>query len=198
MPVQRVMDETDETNLEADAPDQDQPLRVVIAYHDLAAGQRAMRVLADLAQGCGADLEFEPLPWSFDLLADQNWSQVAASDAIRADILIIATSGPRPLPPAVVQWAEAAISRKQGTAAAVVALFGPEENDDEAGPSRFASIQWAARQAGLAFFTPPRHPEINEAIARIHERAAMITPVLEKIFQPQLTARQREQNTGPA
>ena len=188
----------EETNLEADAPDRTQPLRVVIAYHDLAAGQRAMRVLAHLAQGFGADLEFEPLPWSFDLLADQNWSPVAASDVTSADILIIATSGPRPLPPAVVQWAEAAISRKQGTAAAVVALLGPEQNDDEAGPSRFASIQLAAHQAGLAFFTPTPHPEINEAFARVHQRAEMITPVLEKIFQPRFTARQWEQNTRPS
>lgn len=192
---ERVMDKS---HRELDVSGRNQPVRVVIAYHDLAAGLQAMRVLAGLARGFGEDLEFEPLPWSFDLLDDQNWSEVAASDVIQADILIIATSGPRPLPPAVVQWAEAAIRQKQGTAAAVVALFSSEEKDNEPGSSRFAAIQAAARQAGLAFFTPTPHHEVNEAIARVHQRAEMITPVLEKFFQPQLTEPRWEQTTRPS
>ena len=176
-------------------------LRVVIAYQDVSAGQRAMRVLTDLARGFGEDLEFEPLPWSFHLLAQVDWREVAALDAVRADILIIATSNTRPLPAEIEQWAADAIGQKQGTVAAVVALFGPEENyddPDEAGPSRFASIQLAARQAGLAFFTPAPHPEMNAAIARIHQRAEMITPVLEKIFQPPLTIPRCEQHLRPS
>lgn len=95
MQVQHFMDET---NLDPDSTDTKQALRVVIAYNDVAAGKRAMRVLADLGKGLGEDIEFQPLPWSFDLLADMDWREVAAHDAVKADILIIATSSTNPLP----------------------------------------------------------------------------------------------------
>ena len=172
----------DGTNLEADSTGRKSSLRVVIAYNDIVAGKRAMRVLGDLGKRLGDEIEFQPLPWSFDLLADVNWREVAASDAVKADILIIATSDSNPLPSAVGQWAEAAISQKRGTSAAVVALFGSEENPDRAGSFRLEAIQTAARQAGLDFFAPVPRDELGEAIARIHQRAETITPVLEEIL----------------
>lgn len=175
----------DEVSLDTASQDRNPPLRVVIAYDDLAAGKHAMRVMTSLGKNFGDDIQFEPLPWSFDLLADVDWRAVAASDAVNADILIIATSDAQPLPPAIGRWAEDAIHRKQGTAAAVVALFGPEGNPDGAGSARLAAIQAAAQQAGLDFFAPTPSHELNEAIARIHQRAEMVTPVLEKILHQQ-------------
>ena len=173
---------TEETEFVADGTEKPRALRVVIASNDIAAGKRAMRVLGDLGKGLGDELEFQPIPWSFDFLADVDWREVAASDAANADILIIATSSANPLPPDVGGWAQAAISRKQGTLAAVVALFGPEENPDGAGSSRLEAIQTAAQRAGLDFFAPtPRH-ELDEAITGIHQRAEMVTPVLEEIL----------------
>ena len=50
-----------ETGRNAESPDRNPPLRVVIAYDDLAVGKRAMRVLADLGKGLGDDIEFQPL-----------------------------------------------------------------------------------------------------------------------------------------
>ncbi|MBI3418405.1 MAG: hypothetical protein HY043_24205 [Verrucomicrobia bacterium] len=160
----------------------DPALRVFIAYNDIAAGKHAMQVVTDLGKSSGDDFEFEPLPWSFEELGDVYWREVAARDAAEADILIIATSGLRPLPPAVEQWAETVINRKRGTSAAIVALFGPEEDPDGAGSTRLEAIQTAAQQAGLDFFAPtPRH-ELNQAMDRIHQRAEMVTPVLEGIL----------------
>lgn len=180
MQAQCFMDETN--HLDPDSTNTGSALRVVIAYNDLAAGKRAMRVMANLGKGLGEDIDFQPLPWSFDLLADMRWGEAAARDAVNADILIIATSSTRPFPPAVRRWAEAAISRKQGTAAAVVALFGTEQNPDGVGSSRLEAIQTAAQRAGLDFFAPaPRH-ELDEAIACIHRRAEMVTPLLDEIL----------------
>lgn len=172
----------DEASLNTDSRDQNPSLRVVIAYDDLAAGKRAMRVMTRLGESFGGNLRFEPLPWSFDLLSDVDWRAVAASDAVNADILIIATSSAHPLPPAVGSWAEDVISIKRGTAAAVVALFGSEENPDGAGSSRLEAIQTVAQKAGLGFFSPAPNHEMNEAIARIHQRAEMVTPLLEGIL----------------
>ena len=184
----------DEINLDADSTDAKSALRVVIAYDDVAARKRAMRMLADLGKDLGNDIEFQPLPWPFARLADIKWSKVGDRDAVNADILIIATSSASPLPPAVGRWAEAAISQKRGTAAAVVALFGSDENPDGAGSSRLEAIWTAAQRAGLAFFAPaPRH-ELDEAIERIHRRAEMVTPLLAEILHHPQPAPRWEQN----
>jgi hypothetical protein len=183
----------DETSLDTDSTDTKSALRVVIAYSDFAAGKRAMRVLADLGKGLGDDIEFHPLPWSFDLLADIDWREVAARDAINADILIIATSSASTLPPAVERWVKTTIAQKRGTDAAVVALFGPEENSEGAGAARLEALQAVARQAGLAFFAPAPRQELDEAIERVHRRAKIHTPVLDEIFQ-QHPAPRWEQN----
>jgi hypothetical protein len=184
----------EETNLDPDSGDTNQALRVVIAYNDLAAGKRAMRLLADLGKALGDEIEFQPFQWPFDLLADVDWGEEAARDAANADILIITTNSASPLPPAVGRWAEAAIRDKQGTQAAVVALFGSEENPDGVGSSRLESIQMAAQLAGLDFFAPtPRH-ELDEAIARVHQRAKMVTPLLDEILHHRRPAPRWEQN----
>ena len=178
----------DEMVLDGPARNEGRPLRVVIAYSDTAAGKRAMHMLADLALRLGDEIKFHPIPWSFDLLTTVDWREVAASDAVNADILIIATSHANRLPSDVEEWAESAISRKRGTAAAVVALFGSDDRPGCAGSSRLETIQRAAHQAGLEFFAPaPRH-ELDQAIARVHQRAEMVTPVLEAILSRHVSA----------
>ncbi len=173
----------DETRPRVNSPSRS--LRVVIAYEDLAAGKRAMSLLSQLGKHFGDDIQFEPLPWSFSLLADVDWCTVAASDAVRADILIIATSGVGPWPLAIDRWAVDAIGRKRGTSAAVVALFGPDENPDGVGSPRLAAIERMAHGAGLDFFAPTPRSEVNRVIAQIHWRAETITPVLEGILRQQ-------------
>jgi len=142
----------------SDSPEPHEPAYAVIVYDDLAAGKRAMRMLTSLTKGLGDGFEFQPLPWPFEMLADVGWGEFATSEAVSAEILIISTSGPNPLPAAVGQWAEVAIGRKQGTPTAVIALFGPEENPDGADSGRLVALQTLARRAGLEFFAPsPRH-----------------------------------------
>ena len=144
----------DELSQEENSADGREALRVVIAYNDLPAARRAMRVLADLDKGLGDAIEFQPLPWPFDLLTEPCWRDAALSDAIAADILIIASSVPGSLPPAVLRWVELTASQKRGTDAAIVALFGSEEAPDGIGSLRLVAVQAAAQGTGLDFFAP--------------------------------------------
>jgi len=152
------------------------PLRIVVAYDEVAAGKRAMRVMTDLGRGLGEVVEFQSLLWSFDLLEDTDWAEVASDDAVKADILIIATSSANSLPPTVGRWAQAAISRKEGTATAVVALFGTEGNAGGPGPDRLEAIRSAATQAGLGFFTAALWQKLDETMERVHQRPEMRNP----------------------
>jgi len=187
----------DETDSGLDSKDTKQLLRVVIAYHDLASGKRAMRMMTDLGKGLGDQIEFQPAPWSFDLLADVDWGEAADRDAAWADILITSMISPNPLPISVRRWAEFAISRKRGSAAAVVALFGSEEKPDGAGSSRLEAIQAAAQRAGLDFFAPAPRQELDEAITRVHQRAEMVRPLFNDIL-PHHSVPRREQHCKPS
>ena len=95
-----------ETSLDTDWPNTKQALQVVIAYNDLAAGKRAMHVLVGMGKGLADHIEFRPFPWSFELVTDADWRDVVASDAVKADILILATSDTNPLPAEVMRWVE--------------------------------------------------------------------------------------------
>ncbi len=97
-----------------------------------------------------------------------------------ADMLIIATSDPQPLPPAIERWVATILSRKRGTDAAVVALFGTEEVPDGAASSRLNALRTTAQQAGLDFFAPVARRELDEALSRIHRRAEMVPHVLDE------------------
>jgi hypothetical protein len=171
-----------------------QMLQVIIAYHDLGAGRLAMDVMAEIGKGLEDEIEFQPVSWSFDLLADMDWGEAAARDAAKVDILIIAMISPDPVPPAVRRWAEATISRKRGSAVPVVALFGPEKNPDGAVSSRLETVQAAAQRAGLDFFAPTPRQGLDEAIARIHPRAEMVGSLPNKILT-HLPVPRREQHT---
>lgn len=187
----------DEANHNEDSRGLKQPLRVVIAYDDLAAGRRAMSVLGNVSRALGNSIRFDPIPWSFDLLADIDWRSVAADDAVKADILIIACSSSRPLPAEVGRWTKSAMDRKRGTATAVVALFGVEEAPDGSASPRLEFIKKAAEEAGLEFFAPRPGGELNEAIADIHRRAETVTPLLSGILQhhPKSDRRKTEMRT---
>lgn len=157
-------------------------IRVVIVYSDVPAGKHAMDVLTALGRRLGERVDFQPFPWSFELLSDAAWGEIAASEAVDADILIMASSGSSALPTAVGRWAQQTFYRKKGTCAAVVALFGTPERPD-AGSARLFAIREAARAAGLEFFAPAPLGTKDDIFEALHHRAAEITPVLDDILR---------------
>lgn len=137
----------------------DQAFNVVIAYEDLPAGQRAMQIFSNLASDHGNDFILQPQPWRFDLLADPDWAEFAAGDALRADLLVISTSGGSDLPAHVRSWVTACLARKRGGSGAVVALLGTAGNMEDADSERLQFLQSAAEEAGLEFFAPLTRPK---------------------------------------
>ena len=161
-------------------------LNAVIAYGDVAAGQRAMRTLAHVTRKLGDEMELCPQPWRFEVLEDPACRALASADAVNADMLIISTSSESELPAAVESWITACLALKRGTSAAVVALLGSEVKPDELASPRFQFVQAAAREAGLDFFAPLPHREdqLDLAIENIRRRVETLTPTLSGISHP--------------
>ena len=164
-------------------------INVLIAYDDLAAAQRAMRLFARIGRGETDDLHAEdllcqPQLWPFELLTDPDWRKCAAADAQRADLLVISASSPCALPRTVQTWLTACLTYKQGAHAAVVALLRTGMESSNCPNLRF--LQSAATEAGLDFFVALRDsdyvPEIparrpaEEEVAESLLRADHLVP----------------------
>jgi len=180
MKAQRCLDGT---NSSGEWPETKQALQVTIAYKDLAAGKRAMHTLAQLGRGLVDDIEFQPFPWSFELLLDANWRDIAFRHAVQADILILATSDSAPVPTGVTQWMETILDRKQGTDCAVVALFGTELQPEPDDSSRIQALRVATQKAGLPFFAPVLRRELSDALFQLQDRAERVTPLLDDVLR---------------
>ena len=139
---------------------------VFISYGGLAAGKRAIGLVKRLEKSA-PHLEFQLSLWSFKVLSEGSGLDQATREAAQADLLIIATDEVAPLPVAVGWWLESVIRQKEGTAAAVIALLGSEENPDRDGSFRLETLRSAVRRAELSFFTPRSDPATRTLISHL-------------------------------
>jgi len=80
-------------------------LNVVIAYEDLETGKRAKRIHDFLVENLGHDCQFTNQMWKFELLGIPKLREMAAQDAMMADIVIISCHGAE-LPSDFKAWVE--------------------------------------------------------------------------------------------
>src|SRR5579862_6505421 len=79
-------------------------LNVVIAYEDLETGKRAMKTYDYLVEHLGDQCLFTNQMWKFDVLAVPKLRDIAAKDAVAADIIIVAAHEGNELPAEVKAW----------------------------------------------------------------------------------------------
>lgn len=133
-------------------------LSALIAYDTLAAEQNAFHVLSNIVADHQHEFDFQARPWRFDLLADPDWRNLAAVEAIDVDLLIISTATAPVLPQSIRTWLTACTARKQNRSGALVALLGPPPGS---GPSAsdLEFLREAATDAGLEFFAASHRRE---------------------------------------
>jgi hypothetical protein len=127
---------------------------VMVLYDSLAAGQRAIQLFTHLPDARSTDLEFRPLIWRFDLVADRNWCERLNEDGFCADLVIISATDRGDLPRALTNWLRTCLGRKKGTNAGVVALLGEDGHMDPSSSPRLQFLRYLVTSAGLAFFAP--------------------------------------------
>jgi len=157
---------------------------ILVAFHDLAARRRAMRVCDNMVARFWPEMEFQMHWCSFDQLATTEISNIAGGHAALANMVIIATGADAGLPDAVKLWMNEWCDLRHGREGALIALVeGPPE--DPAIAMIHQDLRSLAHRAGLDYLThePAFAPmPLPDESAWFNLKAAEVGPVLGNIL----------------
>jgi len=123
---------------------------VVIAYEDLETGKHAKRIYDFLVENLGHDCRFTNQMWKFEVLGIPKLREMAARDAMMADIVVISCHGTE-LPPDFKAWVELWVAEPNHPIA-LVALFDYQHRQADEARSYLADV---ARRGQMEFFAQP-------------------------------------------
>ena len=101
--------------------------KAFIAYADRDAARNAMRTIDDVLRTEGQPHELHPMLWRIDQLCTARWHELALADAAAAHVVVLASSKPGALSPALEGWIGEFLARRRGARVTLVALLGPGE-----------------------------------------------------------------------
>ncbi len=139
--------------LESPDVDANPTFNVVIAYEDFETGKRAKRIYDYLAENLGHDCLFGNQMWKFDVLGIPKLREMAAGDAMMADIVIISCHGAE-LPPEFKAWVELWVAEPSHSIA-LVALFDYLETHEPQAKEARAYLADVAQRGQMEFFAQP-------------------------------------------
>jgi hypothetical protein len=131
-------------------------LRAVMAYESASTPERASQawdyLVCTLTSRYGSRVGL----WQFERLRNPDIRGIAAADAARADMILIATRGAGELPAEVREWIDAWLSQKcevHDDHSALTVLFDvPRDGFGASALPQFAYLQRVARKGNMDFF----------------------------------------------
>jgi hypothetical protein len=90
--------------------------------------------------------------------------EMAAEQATRADLIIVATHEREELPPVLEEWVRLWFLKKAGYPCALVALLEPPENNTDSPQGIHSYFEKVAQRGELAFFADGGYGEPDEAM----------------------------------
>jgi len=124
--------------------------QVLVVYEDFAAGRRANETCSFLMSQLGDEFEFTSRMWKFEMLRNPKLTQIAAGEALEADVIIVAACGSSPLPDEVTSWIDHWLPLRREGAGALIALIEGTVNPRQ-GPSAYDYLQKVATAAKMDF-----------------------------------------------
>lgn len=125
------------------------PYEVVIVYDQFVAGQHAVETCARLVSDFKDKFNVRVKVWSFAVLRNTAVNLTAASDAAKAQMVMVATSS-EDLPPAVKKWMQAWMTWNGGKCGLLVALLNtPDAREDYSAAEAY--LRFAAASKGMEF-----------------------------------------------
>lgn len=101
-------------------------LKVIFVYENPSAGLRALRKFKGLLRDSYPEVELDLVVWELDRLDDSDWSDIAASAAADADLLVLATSSANSISRAGEKWLASCLALRGGRAITLLAFFGTD------------------------------------------------------------------------
>ena len=125
--------------------------KVLIAYDDLASAAHALRLVRRAFANAGQRGGLEALLWSFALLEQSGFGELASADAAQADILLIASRAESPFSPPITQWIAECIRNKLGQYPVLVSLLEISSRTRPTPSEKSDFLRSAAEKAGIDF-----------------------------------------------
>jgi hypothetical protein len=152
----------------------DPVFNVVIVYEDFDTGKHAKETFDFLVSNLGHQCRFSNQMWKFDVLAIPKLREMAAKDALAADIIIISCHGNHNLSSDVKAWINSWLY-EPNNAIALVALFSDANPCGENHNLR-AYLAEVANRAHMEFFAQP-NPAPVKYVEGLFESSRALRPI---------------------
>ncbi len=136
------------------SPETGRALDVVLACEDFSTGMHALSIFDKLFPegGSGGPAGAQSV-WKFEFLGITRLRELAAAEAAGADLVIISAHAPGTLTPAVKNWLDLSLEKREGRPGSLVLLLDDAGNDVERTLPVDACLERQAARAGLNFTT---------------------------------------------
>jgi hypothetical protein len=152
--------------------------RVVIAYEDFGTASQAKRAYDFLVANLTHEWQVTRQMWKFDLLRLPELRELAAEDAVLADLIIVSCSGDGELPADVRAWMEMWLGHKSD-AVALIALLDCPPGQAEGAQATRTYLERVAQRARMEFFTWPQGLPEEQIVVLDRALAAKEEPLRE-------------------
>jgi len=125
--------------------------QVVVAYEDYAAGRRANETCSFLLSQLGDEFELRCGMWKFEILRNAKLAEIAAAEALEADVFIVAAHGSSPLPIEVTSWIDHWLPLRDERTTALIALIDGNPNLMGGTPPAYSYLEEIAAKAKMDF-----------------------------------------------
>jgi hypothetical protein len=172
------------------------PFEVVAAYGDSTTRDRALELFQRIARQLEKDCEFECSWWRLDLLRDAQILEQAASQAARANMIILSLCDRDELAQSSKRWITSWLAKRGGQKAALVALVAGTKRDERDKGPLLPYLQDLAKEARMDFFLHwfemSESPPTTTPATRTNSKGAPAPPAP----PPTLSARQPASRWG--
>lgn len=124
--------------------------KVLVVYEDLAARIQAKQTCEQLSRSLAGECEFQCDSWKLDSLSIPGLADLAATAAIHADMVIVASRGR--LTVSFKDWVEDWLGRYQGEQKALVALLDKSTAKRAETTSLHTYLQSVATRGNMKYF----------------------------------------------
>jgi hypothetical protein len=169
------------------APEQAGPaphFNVLIVYEDMACGVEAMRLYQHLSRSRNPGFDFNFDMWRFDVLDLAQINDLAAEQAVRADLVIVSVCGGA-VPHNFTTWVKCWMGKFRGAEnGAIVVLYGGNLKEARNASLVVAVLRSAADMNGRQFFAEQTDPNGKPELAadRLRRIVVSVTPMVSRVL----------------